>query len=82
MIENLIIVPVGNPVDKFIKQINHPMSIENHWRWTNNDRNYKVIAVQYGDYVPEEGSYDELYKIKGFKWTIAKELQNQIKKMN
>jgi hypothetical protein len=52
--------------------------VENHWRWTKNNRNYCILAVQYGDFEPEEGSYDALIKMKGFKWTIAKELQNQI----
>lgn len=72
---NLIIVPVGSPVDKFVKQVNHPMPIEMHWRQTKNDRNYAILAVQYGDFEPEPGTYDALLKIKGFKWTIAKELQ-------
>jgi hypothetical protein len=75
---NLVIVPVGSPVDKFVKQVNHPMPIENHWRWTKNDRNYSILAVQYGDFEPEEGAYDALLKISGFKWTIAKELQKHL----
>lgn len=75
---NLIIVPVGSPVDKFVKQVGHNMPIEMHWRQTNNDRNYAILAVQYGDFEPEPGTYDALLKIKGFKWTIAKELQKHL----
>lgn len=78
MHNNLIIVPVGSPVDKFLNETGYPMKLEKHWRWIKNERNYKIIAVQYSDFVPEEGTYDELIVMKGFKWTIAKELQKRI----
>ena len=73
----LIVVPVGNPVEKFIKQSNYPIKIEDHWRWIKNDLNYEILAVQYGDFVPEKGSYDILEKIKGQKWEIIKQLDNR-----
>jgi hypothetical protein len=75
--ENLIIVPVGNPIDKFVKQLNYPMDVKDHWRWVREERNYQVVAVQYSDFEPEEGTYDHLIKMKGFKWPIAKELSKQ-----
>jgi len=71
---NLIIVPVGKPVDHFINQTGYPVKPEDHWRWRHNETNYDVLAVQYGDFVPEKGSYDTRFKIPGFKWTILKEL--------
>jgi hypothetical protein len=75
--ENLIIVPVGSPIDKFIKQVNYPMDVKDHWRWVHEERNYEVIAVQYGDFVLEEFTYDHIIKMKGFKWPIIKELSKQ-----
>jgi hypothetical protein len=69
--ENLIIVPVGSPVDKFCR---NEEESKNHWRRTHHNRNYQILAVQYGDFVPEEGTYDDLIVMKGFKWTISKEL--------
>jgi len=78
MKNNLIIVPVGKPVDHFIKQTGYPVKVEDHWRMTNNKRNYDIMAVQYGDFVPEEGTYDDLCYTPGFKWTILKELYKNI----
>lgn len=78
MKKNLIIVPVGKPVDHFIKQTGYPVKVEDHWRWRNNNTNYDVMAVQYGDFVPEDGSYDGLCYRPGFKWTILKELYKNI----
>jgi hypothetical protein len=69
--QNLIIVPVGSPVDKFCRNEDES---KNHWRRVSHDREYQILAVQYGDFVPEEGTYDDLIVMKGFKWNIAKEL--------
>lgn len=65
---NLIICPVGNPLtfdDKFDK--------ENHWRYTKPNRLYETFVIQYGNFVPEENTYDSLVEQKGFKWSLAKE---------
>ena len=78
MKKNLIIVPVGKPVDHFIKQTGYPVKVEDHWRWRSNDTNYDVMAVQYGDFVPEDGSYDDMCYQPGFKWNILKELYKNI----
>jgi hypothetical protein len=78
MRKNLIIVPVGKPVDHFIKQTGYPVKVEDHWRMANNERNYDIMAVQYGDFVPEEGTYDDLCYQPGFKWTILKQLYKNI----
>lgn len=69
--DNLVIVPVGVPVDTFCKT---KYESDTHWRRKSFERNYQILAVQYGDFVPEEGTYDDLIVMKGFKWTIAKEL--------
>ncbi|CAB5221586.1 hypothetical protein UFOVP245_196 [uncultured Caudovirales phage] len=71
---NLIIVPVGAPIDKFIKMHNMDFDVNNHWRNTNNERNYDILAIQYGDFAPEDGTYDQLVKIKGSKWKLLKQL--------
>lgn len=76
MRNNLVIVPVGSPIDRFIDQ--YPIKLEDHWRQTKNDRNYDIIAVQYGDYEPDHSTYDQLYKIEGFKWPILKKLNSMI----
>ena len=68
--DNLIVVPVGVPIDTFCKD----EKLKTHWRRTENERNYQILAVQYGDFVPEEGTYDDLIVMKGFKWPIAKQL--------
>jgi hypothetical protein len=65
---NLVFCPVGNPLtfdDRFDK--------ENHWRYTKDNRNYETFVIQYGSYVPEEGTYDGLAQQSGFKWNLAKE---------
>lgn len=76
---NLVIVPVGSPIDKFIKQTNYPMDVKDHWRWVRPELNYNILVVKYSDeFEPEFGSYDELFVQKGFKWTLAKYLWKQI----
>lgn len=68
---NLIICPVGNPLtfdSRFDK--------ENHWRYTKDHRLYETLVYQYSDFVPEDGTYDQLIKQKGFKWNLAKEWIN------
>lgn len=78
LMKNLIIVPVGSPVDKFIRQTHYTVEPKDHWRWTNNAIDYHILAVQYGDFEPEPGSYHELLKIKGQKWQIIKEVCNNL----
>ena len=61
---NLVIVPVGSPIDKFIKQTNYPMDVKDHWRWVRPELNYNILVVKYSDeFEPEFGSYDELFEI-------------------
>jgi hypothetical protein len=70
---NLIICPVGNPLtfdDRFDK--------ENHWRYTKDTRNYETLVFAYSDFVPEEGTYDNIIKQKGFKWNLSKEWLKKI----
>jgi hypothetical protein len=76
MRNNLVIVPVGSSIERFLH--NYNVSKENHWRQANQDRNYDILAVQYGEYEPEQGTYDKFYKIKGFKWPILKKLNKMI----
>ena len=80
---NLVIVPVGNPIDKFVKMHNLDFDMSTHWRNLNNDqpRNYDILAIQYSDYVPEGWTYDELIVMKGFKWEHLKYL-NEFYKFN
>lgn len=75
---NLIIVPVGLTIDHFIKLHNVDFDVKDHWRNTNNERNYDILAVQYGDFVPEDGTYDVSMKATGNKWKIIKELSKTI----
>lgn len=70
---NLIICPVGNPItfdDRFDK--------DNHWRFTKDNRLYETLVFQYSDFVPEEGTYDQLIKQPGFKWSLSKEWLKKI----
>jgi len=71
---NLIIVPVGCPVDKFIRLHGLHFDLSKHWRNTKNDRNYDIIAVKYSEFIPEEGTYDQLFEISGMKWQIVLKL--------
>ena len=66
----LIICPVGGPIT------NDPRYNKfEHWRITDAvERFYETIVVQYSDFEPEFGTYDKLIKMKGFKWSMAKEL--------
>lgn len=68
MRENLIICPVGNPISFYNK-----FEDSKHWRYTTNERLYKTQVFQYSDFVPEENTYDNLIKQKGFKWSLSKE---------
>lgn len=74
---NVIVVPVGSPIDRFVKLHNLPFDIRQHWRQAANPRNYDIIAIQYGDFVPEPGTYDELVKRRGGKWELAKWIGNE-----
>lgn len=69
---SLIICPVGNPLtfdDRFDK--------ENHWRYTNaKKRDYETLVFRYGDFMPEDRTYDILIKKPGFKWSLSKEFFN------
>lgn len=65
---NLVFCPVGNPLtfdERFDK--------DNHWRYTKDNRLYTTFVIQYGSYVPEEGTYDAIAQQRGFKWNLAKE---------
>jgi len=74
---NLIIVPVGSPINKFLNQ--YHLEEKDHWRWTNSGpRNYEILAVQYGEFEPEKNTYDKLVKMSGFKWPIVKKLMGEI----
>jgi len=75
---NLIIVPVGLDIDHFVKLHELEFDMNDHWRNIANDRNYDILAVQYGDYVPQEGTYDYLLKATGNKWKILKSIKNEI----
>jgi hypothetical protein len=75
---NLVVVPVGSPVDKFINPARYPMSVQQHWRSPSVDRNYAILAVQYGDFEPEAGTYDALIKRRGYKWELVKALQEYV----
>jgi hypothetical protein len=78
---NLIIVPVGVSVDHFVKLHNHEFvdfNINDHWRNASNERNYDILAVQYGNFVPEESTYDYLVKATGNKWKIIKTIKSDI----
>ena len=70
---NLIFSAVGNPVltsDHYDK--------DNHWRFTKPERNYKTIVCCYKDeFTPEEGTYDEMYRDKGYKWQIVNKFLQQ-----
>ena len=76
MRDNLVIVPVGSSIGRFIDK--YDVKLEDHWRQTANERNYDIIAVQYGNYEPEKDTYDQLFKIEGFKWPILKKLNQMI----
>ena len=71
---NLIIVPVGCHIDKFIKLHKLQFDVKQHWRNVKNKRNYDIVAVRYSDFIPEEGTYDKLYEFKGMKWQIVLKL--------
>lgn len=75
---NLIIVPVGLTIDHFVKLHNIDFDMNDHWRNAANERNYDILAVQYGDFVPEEGTYDYTVKAKGNKWKIIKTIKSDI----
>lgn len=69
MADTLIICPVGMGVT------NDPRwKVNDHWRWTHNDRKYETLVVSYNDFIPEKNSYDYLLKIKGHKWQIMKNI--------
>lgn len=70
---NLIIVPVGNPLS-FDERFDN----ENHWRIKSKTRNYKTVAIQYNDYKPDKGTYDKLVKQSGMKWTLIKDFLKTI----
>ena len=71
---NLIICPVGGPLT-----FDSRFDGANHWRYTDRlPRDYKTLAIQYGDYTPPDNTYDFILKKTGFKWTMAKELFNSI----
>lgn len=69
MADNLIICPVGMkiPTDPRWKD-------EEHWRWTNNNRDYETLVVVYNDFEPEPNSYDYILKTTGHKWQIMREV--------
>ena len=75
---NLVLVPVGTPIDKFINRSRYPMSVDQHWRSPGAERNYGILAVQYGDFEPEAGTYDVLIKHRGYKWELVKAFQDYI----
>jgi hypothetical protein len=74
---NLVLVPVGLPIDHFINSHNIPMDRKDHWRFKDNERSYDILAVQYGDYEPEIDTYDYKVKISGNKWKILKTIHNE-----
>ena len=67
--KNLIICPVGMEVPKSSEIKN-----EDHWRWTNNKRDYETLVIVYNDFEPEPNSYDHIIRMKGHKWVILKDL--------
>lgn len=76
--KNLVVCPVGSPIDKHIKIHSLDFDLTKHWRVASNDRNYDILVVQYGDYVSEDGTYDHLVKFSGNKWKILKQLFEHI----
>jgi hypothetical protein len=74
---NLVLVPVGLPIDHFINLHNVPMERKDHWRYKDNERSYDILAVQYGDYEPELDTYDFKVNVTGNKWKILKTIHNE-----
>ena len=68
MTRNLIIVPVGMPLNF------NGIDPRSHYRYIHNNRNYDIIVIQYGDFVPESNTFDTIYKIIGNKFQILKKL--------
>ena len=65
---NLIFTAVGQPLDFHVAYDRN-----NHWRYSKFGRSYEVMASQYGNFIPEIGSYDYLENFKGPKWIIVKQ---------
>ena len=76
--KNLIIVPVGTTIEHFVKLHNINFDMNSHWRNFSNERNYDILAIQYGDFVPEENTYDNVVSSKGNKWKIVKQISKYI----
>lgn len=68
--KSLIICPVGNPVT--FHDVQYERS--SHWRFVNNDRAYETLVIQYGNFCPEDGTYDRLIQQKGQKWELMKSI--------
>jgi hypothetical protein len=71
--KSLIICPVGNPLtfdDRFDSQ--------KHWRYTDENRLYETVVFAYSDFLPENNTYDNLIKEKGFKWSLSKKFTDSL----
>lgn len=70
----LIITPTGCPMffdDEFDK--------ENHWRHVRPRRSYETLVVAFGDYLPDEGTYDHLMLEEGRKWNLIPKVANKFR---
>lgn len=65
--KSLIFCAVGNPM-LFCDAYEH----KDHWRFTNDNRQYETVIYQYKDFPIEPSSYDYIHKAIGFKWQIAR----------
>jgi hypothetical protein len=68
MKKSLIICPSGNPIPEDA----------DFWRCNHPDRLYETHVVCYNDFETDPKSYDQLHKLKGMKWSIAKQLLKTI----
>ena len=48
--------------------------MQNHWRYTKKERDYKVLLVIYNDFEPEPGTYDFIIRQKGLKWNLIPDI--------
>ncbi|MCK9369308.1 hypothetical protein M0R04_05155 [Candidatus Dojkabacteria bacterium] len=48
--------------------------LEDHWRWTNNKRNYETLVISYNNFEPEQSSYDYIVNMIGHKWNLIKDV--------
>jgi hypothetical protein len=75
MKNNLIICPVGNPLT-----FDSRFDSDNHWRYTNKqERDYETLVFQYSEFIPEDNTYDTLIKKRGFKWSLARMKEDEIR---